>query len=145
MTKTYICLLGSLFGLLTACSKKDEAPATPTVTTTNVSATINGAQQVPAVSTTATGNFAGVYTASTHQLSYTVTFQGITPTSAHIHTGVPGGSGAVAIPFNTLTSPITGTATLTDEQADKLLNNGMYVNMHSSSFPGGEIRGDIRK
>ena len=145
MNKTYICLLASLFGLLTACSKKDEAPAAPAATTTNVSATINGAQQVPVVSSTATGTFAGVYTSYSHQLTYTVTFQGITPTSAHIHTGVPGGTGAVAIPFNTLTSPITGTATLTDDQADKLLSNGMYVNLHSSSFPNGEIRGDIHK
>ena len=53
-------------------------------------------------------------------------------------------SGPVAIPFAQLTSPITGTVTLTAEQADKLLTNSMYVNMHSSTFSNGEIRGDIK-
>ncbi|WP_460610732.1 CHRD domain-containing protein [Hymenobacter terrigena] len=129
--------------LFTACSKDD---ATPTAnTTTNLTATINGAQQVPANNTTAAGAFAGVYTSSNKLLTYTVTFSGFTPSAAHIHSGAPGVNGAVAIPFSSLTSPITGTVTLTDDQANQLLNNGMYVNMHSTAFPNGEIRGDIKK
>jgi len=74
-----------------------------------------------------------------------VTFQGLTPTSAHIHTGAHGATGPVAIPFASLTSPITGTVTLSLDQANQLLNNGMYVNMHSSTYTNGEIRGDINK
>ena len=35
--------------------------------------------------------------------------------------------------------------TLTADQADKLLTNGLYVNIHSAAYPQGEIRGDIRK
>jgi len=84
-------------------------------------------------------------TTARQQLTYTVTYQGITPTVAHIHTGAPGTSGSVAIPFANLTSPIMGTVTLTPEQADNLLNNRMYVNMHSSTYGNGEIRGDIHK
>lgn len=143
MNKSNIFIFASAFALLTACSKKEEAA--PASTTTNLSATINGMQQVPANSSTATGAFTGVYSSSTNQLTYTVTFQGLTPTSAHIHTGTPGYNGAVAIPFSSLTSPITGTVTLTADQANQLLNNGMYVNMHSAAQPGGEIRGDIHK
>lgn len=146
MKKSYILFLASALALSTAaCSKKDEPKPTTTTDTTNLSASITGAQQVPANNSTATGTFVGVYTASSKQLSYTVTYQGITPTVAHIHIGAPGTSGSVAIPFAQLSSPITGTVTLTADQADKLLTNSMYVNMHSSAYPNGEVRGDIKK
>jgi hypothetical protein len=143
MKNTYLCLLASALGLFTACSKSEDTPAP--AATTNLVATIDGYQQVLANSSTATGAFAGVYTSSTRQLTYTVTFQGVTPNNAHIHTGAPGVNGAVAIPFATLASPITGSVTLTPEQADNLLNNRMYVNIHSNAYPNGEIRGDIHK
>jgi hypothetical protein len=149
MKKSYIFFLASALSLFTACSKKDDSTPTPTNTTTELTATINGAQQVPANSSTATGTFAGVFTPganNTGQLAYTVTYQGMTPSIAHIHVGAPGATGAVAIPFNNLTSPITGTFTLSADQTTALLNNGMYVNMHSAgTYSGGEIRGDIKK
>ena len=147
MKKSYIILSISVLSLFTACSKKnDTAPAMNT--TTELTATINGAQQVPANSSAATGTFAGVFTPGangTGQLAYTVTYQGITPSSAHIHLGAPGATGAVAIPFANLTSPITGPVTLDADQTKALLNNGMYVNMHLAAYQGGEIRGDIKK
>lgn len=146
MNKSYaffaMLSLTTIFG---SCSKDDSTPTPTASTTTNLTANINGAQQVPANASTATGTFAGTYDSSNKQLTYTVTFQGLTPTSAHIHTGAPGASGAVAIPFTSLTSPITGTVSLTADQANSLLVTGMYVNIHSSNFGGGEIRGDIKK
>ena len=147
MNKSYAFLaLLSITTFLGSCSKNESTP-TPMATNnvTDLTATINGAQQVPANGSAATGNFAGTYDSSNKQLTYTVTFQGLTPTSAHIHTGAPGTSGAVAIPFASLTSPITGTVTLTADQATQLLNNGMYVNMHSNTYANGEVRGDIKK
>jgi hypothetical protein len=145
MKKSYILALVSALAFSTvACSKEDD-PKTTTTETTNLTATINGAQQVPANNSAATGTFTGVYTPGNKQLSYTVVYQGLVPSVAHIHIGAPGVSGPVAIPFAQLTSPITGTVTLTADQAEKLLTNSMYVNMHSSAFPNGEIRGDIKK
>ena len=143
MKNSYAYLALATIGLLASCSKK-EAP-NPAPTTTNLTATINGAQQVPANNSTATGTFTGTYVSTSKQLTYTVTYQGLTPTIAHIHTGAPGATGSVAIPFDNLASPITGTVTLTPEQADNLLNNRMYVNIHTSAFGNGEIRGDIKK
>jgi CHRD domain len=143
MMKSYAYLAVITFGLLTACSKKEDTQ--PANTTTNLTATINGLQQTPPNNSTATGTFTGVYNSGSQQLTYTVVYQGFTPTVAHIHTGAPGVSGSVAIPFANLTSPITGTVTLTSEQADNLLNNRMYVNMHSMAYGNGEIRGDIHK
>jgi hypothetical protein len=143
MQKKYASLFFASFGLLTACSDKEETA--PMSTTTELTATVNGAQQVPANPSTATGTFAGTYSSVNKQLVYTVTYQGMTPTIAHIHTGGPGESGSVAIPFQNLASPITGTVTLTAEQADNLLSNRMYVNLHSAAYPSGELRGDIKK
>lgn len=147
MKKSYILFLASALSLFTACSKKDDTPpATNPNTTTELTATINGAQQVPANSSSATGTFTGSYNSSNQQLTYTVVYQGLTPSVAHIHTGPAGVSGPVAIPFANLASPITGTVTLSDVQATQLLNNGMYVNIHTSgTYSGGEIRGDIKK
>ena len=145
MSKSYAslaCLSIAATTLFSACDKEKEA--TPTATT-NLSTTINGAQQVPVNPSTATGNFVGKYDSGTKLLTYTLTYQGFTPSVAHIHVGGPGVNGPVAIPFANLTSPITGSVTLTPDQADKIVNNGMYVNMHSTASPNGEIRGDIRK
>ena len=148
MKKSYLLLFTSLFGLLTACSKEEEAkPVVNTVTI--VTASIDNLQQVPSNSSTARGTFTGTYNSTTNVLDYTVTFQGLVPTSAHIHTGAPGATGPVVIPFtNPDVSPIKGTFTLTPELAEKLLNNGTYVNLHTNTLPAyrsGEIRGDIRK
>lgn len=147
MNKSYAFLaMLSLTTALGSCSKDKSTPTPTASTTTNLTANINGAQQVPANASTATGTFVGSYDSSNNQLTYTVTYQGTTATSAHIHTGAPGTSGAVAIPFATLTSPIKGTVTLTNDQATSLLNNSMYVNIHSSAYGGGgEIRGNISK
>ena len=41
------------------------------------------------------------------------------------------------------TSPISGTVTLTDDQAKMLQSAKMYVNVHTAANPGGEIRGQI--
>ena len=143
MLKSYAFLALASVTLLSACDKKEVTP--PAATVVNLSATINGAQQVPVNSSTATGNFVGKYDSGTKVLTYTVTYQGFTPTAAHIHLGAPGANGSVSIPFANLPSPITGSVPLSADQADKILNNGMYVNMHSTASPNGEIRGDIRK
>jgi hypothetical protein len=50
------------------------------------------------------------------------------------------------IPFqNVGTSPITGTATLTDAQVQALNSGQTYVNIHTAANPAGEIRGQITK
>lgn len=118
---------------------------------TFLTARIDAAQTVTATNPTstgsaATGTFAGTYNSSTKMLMYTVFYTGLTPTAGHIHTGAPGVGGGVEITFsNVATSPITGMATLTDAQATNLLANGLYINLHSTAFGNGEIRGNIKK
>ena len=145
MKKSHSLLLAASCSLLFACSKKEDA--TPVATTTTLVAAINGAQQVAPTSSTATGEFSGTYNANTNQLTYTVTYRGLTPTDAHIHTSPsgPGSRGSVSISFASLASPIQGTVTLTPAQATDLLGNKMYINIHTTAFGSGEIRGDIHQ
>jgi hypothetical protein len=62
----------------------------------------------------------------------------------HIHKGVAGQNGDAFVNFsNVASSPITGTATLSDESANYLLTNSAYVNFHTTAYQAGEIRGNI--
>jgi CHRD domain-containing protein len=70
------------------------------------------------------------------------------PVAAHIHRGAAGVSGPVIVPLNAPFNAglATGTATGVDPS---LLNAiaanpaGFYVNIHTSDFPGGAIRGQL--
>lgn len=110
-------------------------------------ATLNGASEVPANASAATGTANFTYDKTTYILKGTVTFTGITPTAGHIHKGAPGVSGGVVFPLttgSTLTSPINFTSSpLTEEQRTDLMANMYYVNLHTAAYPNGEIRGQL--
>jgi hypothetical protein len=40
-------------------------------------------------------------------------------------------------------NPAIGSATLTETQESQLLSELWYINVHSTNFPGGEIRGQV--
>ena len=149
-TKTTFLPLFALFALcltLTACDDHLEAGAPGTKL--SLVATLSGAAERPtSVTSAATGAFVGVIDRTTRVLSYTVTYSGLTPTMGHLHRITPNstvGNGPVEIPLASLGSPIIGTATLaTDSRVDSLIKGFYYANMHTTAFPGGEIRGNIR-
>ena len=71
---------------------------------------------------------------------------------AHLHLGAPGSNGAVDIPINAAVAGdnLSGTFavadntyTLTEEQIVELINGNYYANIHTTAFPGGELRGQI--
>ena len=79
-------------------------------------------------------------------LAWRLTFSGLSgpATAAHVHLGIQGHAGAVAIPLcGPCSSPNRGVASVTPAQATALLHAGSYVNVHSAQNPGGEIRGQI--
>lgn len=144
--KKYAYLLLFLTGLTTAsCSKKAET-VTPTTQMVTLTGDLDGKQQVPANNSAGTGTFTGTYDKSTRVITYKIVFQGMTaaPTAGHFHQGAPGTTGPVSVPFPGLTSPINGTATLSQADNDKLLAGEFYANLHSSAFPNGELRGNIK-
>lgn len=110
-------------------------------------AMLDGAQQVPAITTTAYG--LGVFNLShdSKKLSIAVIAQGLsgTITSAHLHTGAFGVSGGVAVDLssmimgNMITGDVDPTLFLTDLKAGNI-----YINIHTAANPGGEIRGQLK-
>ena len=109
--------------------------------------TLTGAGEKPTpVASAATGSFIGTIDRATRVLSYTVTYSGLTPTMGHLHrVNAANGTGPVEIPFPSLASPIIGTATLAnDRRVDSLINGFYYANLHTTAYPGGEIRGNVR-
>jgi hypothetical protein len=137
----YLFVLGIAF---VACTKEEEAQPDNTIALT---ATLSGSEEVPAVTTTATGTFTGSFNPTTKILTYTLTYAGMTPSAWHIHTGAKGANGGIAINFGTtFATPYAGiTAALTAQQETDLLAGNMYANMHSTKNPGGEIRGQISR
>ena len=128
--------------LFSAC-KDDDEPSNE-VKFNNI--TINGEQEAPnPINTTATGNINATYNKTTKIITYTITFNGLTPINMHFHKGAPGVAGGIEIPIpGPYTSPLRGTTTaLTAEQETELLAGNWYVNIHSDAYKGGEIRGQM--
>ncbi len=81
-------------------------------------------------------------------ISYTIAVAGLqgTITMAHIHMGAAGASGPVVVPFMApVQGSITGSITVSNSLFYSIKQNpaGFYVNVHTSSFPGGAARGQL--
>lgn len=135
--------------LVSSCDHRDVSISLPSNAKVALVATLSGSAELPnPVTSQGSGTFVGVLDRSTRVLSYTVTYSGITPVAGHLHRITPNsatGTGGVEIPFAALGSPIIGTTTLTSQgRADSLINGFYYANLHTTTNPGGEIRGNIR-
>jgi hypothetical protein len=111
-------------------------------------ADLKGSNEVPPNSSPATGTAEATLDTETRQLSYVITFSGLTgpAVGAHFHGPVEAGKNAgIVLPFKTLQSPIEGSATLTENQAADLLAGKWYANVHTGANPGGELRGQMMK
>ena len=111
----------------------------------NYEATLDGAQEVPAVTTTAKGTALLSFDDATMKLVGKLEFSGVTATMAHIHKGATGVVTASPEKSLTATSPIMVDVTLDVAQATALAADGLYFNIHSAANPGGELRGQIKK
>ena len=139
----------------------------------NLRATLRGFNETPANSTPASGSFHATINGDS-SITFDLTYSGLVADSlfAHIHLGQKNVAGGVMIFFcdnsNPSRSPrtcptragtVTGTVTAADvigptgqgisagEFAKVLeaIHSGVtYVNVHSTKFPAGEIRGQVR-
>lgn len=86
---------------------------------------LTGAEQVPPVQTSGSGSAALTYDPSSRVVTWSVTYSGLSSdvTMAHFHDGAEGKNGPVVIWISkkgeAVSSPITGQATLTPEQAQQ--------------------------
>jgi hypothetical protein len=111
-------------------------------------ASLNGASEVPPNQSAGTGTVTATYDTATKELSWNGDYSGLSgpATAAHFHgPAAPGKNAGVAVPIKPSTSPFTGSATLTDNQAADLMAGSWYVNVHTASSPGGEVRGQLMK
>lgn len=114
--------------------------------TTKFQAQMSGAQEVPPKQSGGTGTATATLNGNT--LEYTVEYTGLSgpTTAAHFHApAAPGANAPPVVPFSPPTSPIKGTATLTDQQKADLIAGKWYVNVHTQQNPGGEIRGQMER
>ena len=135
---------------LASCSGDGYEDGDPTPTNYTLSATLTSGAEVPSNGSSATGTLTGTYNPSTYKVSYTVTWTGLTgaPTGMHFHGPAAVTENAavlVAIPGYTATTAgsYTGMADFTAGQGTNLTEGKVYVNIHSATYPGGEIRGQI--
>lgn len=93
------------------------------------------------------------------QLTVTGAFSGLTGEfdpniggGAHLHLGAPGENGGVDIAINATTAAdnlsgafeaVGNTYTLTEEQIVTLTAGNYYANLHTTAYPGGELRGQV--
>lgn len=106
---------------------------------------MNGDQETPPVTSGAQGVAVAGLSADLTTLNYLVGAYGLVPTAGHFHEGAAGTAGGVLVPFMAATQPnfYKGTATIPAGMALKLINSGVYANIHSATNPGGEIRGQM--
>ena len=107
-------------------------------------ATLNGASEVSTNTSTATGTATLVFNNTINTFTITVNHNVISATGGHLHVGAVGVNGPIVFPFTSLTPPITFTSpVLTAAQETDLKEGRYYVNLHSTAFPSGEIRGQF--
>lgn len=159
-----VIAIGSLVPVL-ACGDGDDTSSPAT----SFSATMSGAEEVPAVSTTATGN--ATFTVNGAQLDYTVNVVGLSnAVVSHIHVAPAGANGPVRLNLCGTGDPLppctSGTGVLVtgsngttlgitfDELLTAMRDGNAYVNVHTDDgvdppntgqgdMQSGEIRGQI--
>ena len=111
---------------------------------------LTGAQCVPAVDTPGSGTAELTYDPATRIVTWNITYTGLSSPSTMAHFHGPAEQGQNAPPVIWLSTqgsppanPMTGTATLTPDQAKQFSAGEWYVNVHSQSHPAGEIRGQV--
>jgi CHRD domain len=157
----------ALLGVVVACGDDNNNPPPDT----NFTAELNGTNEVPAVSTEASGT--ATLTIDGDEIDYTVETTGLAnPILAHIHIAPAGENGPVRLNLcGTDDTPactegdgelITGSNGTTvgtppitfDSLVSAMQSGGAYVNVHTSDlvppdntgpgdFPAGEIRGQV--
>lgn len=112
-------------------------------------ASLDGSQEVPAVTTGATGTAVLAIDPKARTVGYWLTYAGLEGqySDAHFHLGLPGVSGKVIFPIDmgTPSEPTVraGIANVPDSIIEHLIHGEMYINVHSTIHPTGEIRGQI--
>ena len=112
----------------------------------DVMVTLSGSQEVPPVTTSATGS--GTITVAADQsISGSVKTTGIKGTAAHIHVAASGANGPVIVPLTKDGDngwAVGPGAKLQYAHYQAFKDGNLYINVHSEANKGGELRGQIK-
>lgn len=133
-------------------------------------ATLNGFEETPAISTAGVGHFRATISSDETTITYELTYSGLeggAVSAAHIHLGQVGVAGGVSAflcgggnkPACPASGSVAGTIVAADiigpagqgiasgelAEAIRAMRFGKtYVNVHTATYSGGEIRGQIK-
>ncbi len=134
-----VFLAATLSATGTALANPGGVPAIP----------LNTAQETTGSNTGASGFF--TYTISGTQLCYTLTARdlSVSAVAAHIHHGPRNVAGPVVVPLTVSSGTSFSQSACTTASASLLESiqadpRAYYVNVHTPTFPGGEIRGQLK-
>ena len=113
-----------------------------------LSATMDGAQANAGAGTGSPGIGSAVITldTDTNLLTWSITFAGLlgTPTLMHFHgPALPNQNAGVQVGTGVAGPPVIGNAIIDDLQEADLLAGLWYLNLHTTVYGGGEIRGQV--
>lgn len=139
-------------------------PASASAQSVTMTATLSGGEENPAVLTGAVGTAEIAIDPGSRELTVSLRLFNLPTgtTAGHIHAGPRGVNGPVIIDFpipagrtgdlsldfrvgpgQLRTRPELGINSMEDA-LQTIVGGGAYVNIHSTAFPGGEIRGQLR-
>jgi hypothetical protein len=102
-----------------------------------------GDNYVPAKVSSGKAIAVGWMTPELDSLNYYVLYDSITPNNAHFHAGAQGVNGGVIVPITAVagTKFYSGRAPIQPDTLAKILRGESYLNIHTPTNAGGEIRG----
>ena len=120
--------------------------ATFGVSAAEIEVTLSGDQEVPPVTTVASGT-AQFKIEDDMSLSGSVKTEGLEATAAHIHVGATGENGPVAVSLMMKGDNewiVPADTKLTAAQMAEFKAGRLYVNVHTAAHKDGEIRGQLK-
>lgn len=117
-----------------------------------LAAELSGQSEVPPNGSPATGSAKFTVNHGHGEVCWAISFSGLTSpaTAAHIHVGPSGANGPVVIPtpVPVATSGVAEGCAVVDRSLAKAIKDdpaAYYHNIHTATFPGGEIRGQLHR
>jgi uncharacterized repeat protein (TIGR01451 family) len=126
-----------------AAAKPAAVPAASGSVRTTLTAKLSGSNEVPKGSPIGKGT--STITVNGRQVCWKLTFSGIgKPTASHIHKGGAGRAGPVLVPLGVAFKPSGCTNAPASVTKAILAHPSLYyVNIHTTKYPGGAIRGQL--
>jgi hypothetical protein len=134
------------FAAVLGLAAADIARADPT----SVKVELTGAQSAPPIETSGSGTAEVTFDPATRTVTWNIAYSGLSSAATMAHFHGPAKAGQNAPPVIWLSkqgsppaNPMTGSATLTPDQAKQFAAGEWYINIHTQTHPAGEIRGQV--